>query len=344
MKSRLNLALVLVAIVGITSFLFWGGVRRIDAQQPELVAVKVPRAPTIDGTVEGLWNQAKPLTIKVAGGANQGSHEVRVRAVYSGDSVYFLAEWNDKTQSLRRFPWQKQADGSWKQLITGEKNDSNAYYEDKLAMIWDINITGFQQAGCFAACHAGESPSGSPYGNKYTPNPGELADIWHWKSVRTNPVGQIDDQYLDSSRYDREKAAEAGRHSDPKESGGYSDNKTKDGKVPPFAQPGNKPAPPYWITDAQKMAFDDGKYKANDEVPGIIVSPIKGDRGDIAGKGVYQNGRWTLEWGRKLVTGSKFDVQFSDLAKAYYFGVAIFDDAQVRHSFQSGSTRLMFRK
>ena len=284
MKSRLNLVLVPVAIVSITSFLLWGGVRRIDAQQLELVAVKVPRAPTIDGTVEGLWNQAKPLTIKVAGGANQGSHEVRIRAVYSGDSVYFLAEWNDKTQSLRRFPWQKQADGSWKQLITGAPNDTQAYYEDKLAMLWDINVTGFQQAGCFAVCHAGESPSGSPYGNKYTPNPGELADIWHWKSVRTNPVGQIDDQYLDSSRFDKEKAAEAGRHSDPKESGGYSDNKTKDGKVPPFALPGNKPAPPYWITDARRWRLTTPSTRRTPRCPELSCPRSRATAGTLPGR------------------------------------------------------------
>ncbi len=41
----------------------------------------------------------------------------------------------------------------------------------------------------------------------------------------------------------------------------------------------NKPAPPYWIVNDQKVAFDDGKYKANDEVPGIIIAPFAGDRG-----------------------------------------------------------------
>ncbi len=344
MRNRFSMSLVAVAVAGVVTFLLGGGTSRIAAQQSELVAARVTQAPTIDATAESLWNQARPVTIRVSGGANQGSHDVTLRAVYMTDSVYFFAEWNDSTESLRRFPWQKQADGSWKQLAAGATNDENTYYEDKLAMIWDINITGFQQAGCFAACHAGESPSGSPYGNKYTPNPGELGDIWHWKSVRTGSVGQMDDQYLDSTRYNKDTAPEAGRKSDDKTAGGYVDNKTQDGKLPAFGLPGNKTAPPYWIQDSEKVAFDTNAYKANDEVPGIIVSPFKGDRGDLTAKSAYRNGRWYLEWSRKLTTGSKTDVQFSDLAKAYYFGVAVFDNAQVRHSYQTGATRMTFAR
>ena len=42
-----------------------------------------------------------------------------------------------------------------------------------------------------------------------------------------------------------------------------------------------------------------------------------------------QNGVYTYEVARKLTTGSKFDVHFSDTNKTYYFGVAAFDNAQV---------------
>jgi len=51
---------------------------------------------------------------------------------------------------------------------------------------------------------------------------------------------------------------------------------------------------------------------------------------------------WTLELARKLVTGSQFDVQFNDLTKGYFFGVAAFDNAQVRHAFQGGVNELRF--
>jgi hypothetical protein len=250
-------------------------------------------------------------------------------------------QYKDPTQSLQRGPWVKQADGSWKQLKDPDDKggDNNKYYEDKMAIIWNVNSPAFEARGCMAACHTGE---GKPYGNKYLPNPGEKADIWHWKSVRTGSVGQIDDQYLDTTRYDKDKAPEAGRKSDPKTGGGYVDNVNDTKNGPRFALKNNKPAPPYWIVDAEKEPFDDSKYKAGDEVPGIIVAPLTGDRGDISVKSVWKDGVWTLVFARKLGTGSDFDVQFNDLKKSYAFGVAVFDNAQVRHAYSPGVLKLVF--
>ena len=47
---------------------------------------------------------------------------------------------------------------------------------------------------------------------------------------------------------------------------------------------------------------------------------------------------------RKLVTGSKYDVQFSDLAGEYLFGFAAFDNAQVRHAYHKTPIKLVFTK
>jgi len=312
-----------------------------------LTAKKVAKGPVLDGKVDALWKQAKAVKIPLSGGANfppNGSTTVTLKAVYTDTDVYFLAQWPDKTRSYQRSPWKKQADGSWVKLKdpNDKGGDNNKYYEDKLAMIWNISIPAFESTGCMAVCHAGEA--GKPFGNKYTANPGELGDIWHWKSVRTNPVGQVDDQYLDNTPYDKEKSPEAGRHGDPKTGGGYVDNQTDDKKMPKFAAKGNKPAPPYWILDKEKEPFDDSKYKAGDEVAGIIVAPFAGDRGDISAKGSWSNGVWTLEFSRKLTTGSKYDVQFDDRSKQYAFGVAAFDNASVRHAFAGGPNKLVFGK
>jgi hypothetical protein len=43
-----------------------------------------------------------------------------------------------------------------------------------------------------------------------------------------------------------------------------------------------------------------------------------------------------------LTTGSETDVQFSDLTGMYYFGISIFENAQVRHAFETGSTPFVF--
>jgi hypothetical protein len=312
-------------------------------QKNVLVSKKVAAAPAVDGTVDATWNGAPVTTVKVVGGKNLpgGSTEVAMRSVYSGDTAYFMYQYKDETQSAQRSPWVKQADGSWKKLAdpNDKGGDNNMYYEDKFALIWAINAPTFEQKGCMAACHTGE---GKPFGNKYLPT-GERADIWHAKSVRgAASLGQIDDQWLDDTRYDAVKFPEAGRKSDPKTGGGYYDNENADKKGPKFALKGNKPAPPYWIVDAEKEPFDDSKYKAGDEVPGIIVAPFTGDRGDLSGSMTWKNGMWTVVIKRKLVTGSEFDVQFSDLKKGYTFGVAVFDNAQVRHGYTPGVLKLMF--
>jgi hypothetical protein len=311
------------------------------AQDTTLVAKKVTAPPALDGKMDATWQQAAPLVVKLNGGKNLpgGATEVILRALYDAEKVYFVAQWKVPAKGERRFPFQKQADGSWKQLVdpADKGGDDNLYYEDKLAMIWAIKAPTFEKSGCFAGCHLGE---GKPYGNKYLPA-GEVADIWHWKSIRTGSVGQIDDQWLDDTKYDKEKSPDAGRKSDKKESGGYTDNKLVDGK-PQWARKDNAPAPPYFILESEKAPFDDSKYKPGDEVPGILVAPFTGDRGDLPCAATFADGTWTLEWSRKLVTGSPTDVQFDDLKKKYAFGIAVFANAQVRHAFHPGARFLTF--
>jgi hypothetical protein len=336
---------VMVVVVLIMIGMTVGLTGSAPSAQPKnvLVAKKVATAPALDAATDALWKDAAPLTVKAVGGKNLpgGSTEVTLRAVYTADTVYFQMQYKDPTESFKRGPWVKQPDGSWKPLKdpNDKGGDNNTYYEDKAAMIWNISSPAFDQKGCMAACHTGE---GKPFGNKYLPNASERADIWHWKSVRTGSVGQIDDQYLDGTRYDKDKAPEAGRKSDPKTGGGYADNVNDAKNGPKWALKGNRPAPPYWIVDAEKEPFDDSKYKAGDEVPGIVVAPFTGDRGDIAVRSTWKDGGWTLRFARKLVTGSDFDVQFNDPKKEYAFGVAVFDNAQVRHAYTPGVLKMTF--
>jgi ethylbenzene dehydrogenase len=340
MKRRWEILLKGLALAGLA--LLGQAVPAISLAQPdELEAKKVTTGPTLTGKIKPVYEQARPLTIKVGGGRNLpgGYTIVTLRALYDSQSIYFLAQWNDPTYSQRWLPYQKQPDGSWRQLRdpTDRGGDSNLYYEDGFAMIWAIKSPSIERIGCSASCHLGE---GKPYGNEYLPA-GELADVWHWKSVRTGSVGQMDDQYLDDTKYDRERAPGAGRKSEKKDGGGYADNRLVNGK-PQWALPLNKPAPPYWILDSEKAVFDDSQYRPGDEVPGILVAPFTGDRGDISSRSSWQNGAWTLEWTRKLITGSPTNVEFDDMNKRYAFGLAVFDNAQVRHAYHAGVVWLTF--
>jgi len=316
-----------------------------------LVAAKVATPPAMDGNGnDAVWAAAKPLTVKLEEGANfggKGTTTATLKAVYSGDMVYFLVQYDDPTESLRRGPYQKQADGSWKKLkdANDKGGDDNVYYEDKWAMIWNIDnsIAAFDKKGCMAACHEGESTK--PYGNKYTSKPGEMGDIWHMKSQRTVPLGNVDDQYLDSMRFDAKTATGAGRHSDP---GGpeYKAFGMVDGK-PEFMNKDGKAANAggtFFIIEGNQVAFDDSKFKAGDEVASFLIFPLKGDRADIKVAQRWANGKWTSEVSRKLTTGSKFDVQFNNLDAKYGFGFAAFDNAQVRHAYHYDPLYLSFGK
>ena len=208
--SRRGLALRLFAVLLTAAILSAIGCRPESAQEPMqetmppaevdvVISQAVTTAPTIDGAAdEAVWASAPAMGFVTAGGANAFSATGSIKSVYTAESVYFLVEWTDPTESLERFPWTKLPDGSWAQLGNTSSHDENRYYEDKLAFIWSIDnsIALFSAAGCQAVCHAGE---GKPLGVLYTGSPGERGDIWHWKSVRTNPVGYVDDQYLDDS-------------------------------------------------------------------------------------------------------------------------------------------------
>ena len=318
-----------------------------------VVAVKASAAPKLDGVADdAVWKDAPVQNFKAIKGTNfkdkKGETQGTLQVVYTVDTIYLLIQYDDPTLSVQRSPFQKQADGTWKKLSDPDDKggDNNTYYEDKLAMIWNIDgkIFGFNERfSCQAACHAGEP--GKPFGNKYTTEDDEIGDIWHLKYVRTGVIGQVDDQYLDNTPFDPEKSPEAGRKSDPKTGGGYADIKLVNGK-PEFMNKDGKPANhggTYWLKAEDKVPFDDSKFKAGDEVSSIMVAAYTGDRGDITTGAKWANGKWTIEIARKLVTGSKFDVNFSDLSKTYGFGIAFFDNAQVRHAHIQEPLILQFK-
>lgn len=332
MKSLLRL------LVSIFFMLMFVGVSDA-AEQKMLTAKKTATAPALDGVVDKIWSRATPFAVKVFGGANlpDGTTTVTLRSVYSGDMVYFLVQWDDKTMSLRRSPWVKQTDGSWKKCKdpNDKGGDNNSCYEDKFSFLWNISSPAFEQT-VFSAGHLKDG--GKPYGTMYTSD-GGIVEVWHAKMVRTSPVGQVDDQYMDGTKFSTQ-TPNAGRKNDPG-IGGYVDNITDDKIGPKFAPKGHATGA-LWILDSEKELMDSSRYVAGDEVPSIIVAPFTGDRGDIAAGTRWENGVWTLEIGRKLVTGSKFDVQFDDMKKTYAFGVAVFDNAAVRHAFSPSVLHFRF--
>jgi Ethylbenzene dehydrogenase len=315
-----------------------------------LVAVKTNTAPRLDGAVDATWSKGTPVTIQLGGGKNfpGGKTKVTLKALYTDSMVYFLAQYKDPTRSYNRTPWQKQKNGSWKKLATPKGAnpkgvDESKYHEDKFSMMWNISTPAFETKGCDAACHLGEGED--PYGLKYTPKAGQLLDLWYMRSVRTSPLGYMDDDFVDGTRFNKVSSPSAGRKSDPNTGGGGSKNNENSTKTQPlYALPGNKPMPPFWIMDSKKIAFDNTKYKTGDLVPSVILGkPYKGDRDNISGKMTWKRGVWTVEIARKRVTGSKNDIQFNNLKKTYAFGVSAHDNVDYQHARDVGVEHLKFK-
>ncbi|RMF86077.1 MAG: hypothetical protein D6736_15900 [Nitrospinota bacterium] len=69
----------------------------------ELRVVKVKRAPQIDGRVDTVWSQARPVTVYLRGGS--GEIPLTLRAIYTEEQIFFLAEWPDSTEDRTHKPW-----------------------------------------------------------------------------------------------------------------------------------------------------------------------------------------------------------------------------------------------
>lgn len=348
-----------VMSVALTGMLIIANPALAKKDQMKLVSVKADSAIVLDAVAEKAWDKASAHEMTVSempyepDNGYDGMREttVKIKSLYDDKNVYFYIQYADPTKSLERFPWVKQADGNWKQL---KKKDStghdNTYYEDKFGMYWEIKARGFQKKGCAVSCHVTENGKNNDIedtsaGRKYTNKPGETIDMWHWKSVRTDPLGMFDDQFVDDTA-DPKQNKNWGRKGDTKLGGGYKNNVNKSKTGPAFMNSPYSEKDKYWVLPRTKTKFVD-TFKTEDVVPGIVLSPFTGSRADIKVKSNWKDGQWTLEFKRALVTtGDKAeiqDVQFNDLKKAYYFGISVFDNSQINHIYHEGSMVMTFK-
>ncbi len=302
--------------------------------------------------VDKAWDGAKSITVTVDNTPYEPSNgykgmqetDVNIKSLYDDKHVYFLITYKDPTKSLERFPWVKQADGSWKKLSAKDSTGhDNTYYEDKLAMFWNINTKGFKEEGCMISCHL-DIKGDKSAGRKYTANAGETIDMWHAKFVRSLPMGMFDDQYVNSNT-DPKVNKSWGRKGDTGK-GGYKNNDNADKSAPAFMNLKPSENEKYFVIPSKKVPFVD-TFNKGDVVPGIHIAPMMGGRADILSRNNYANGVWTLEVMRNLKTEGKDaetqDVQFTDKTKSYPFGIAVFDNSQINHLYHLETLQLQFK-
>lgn len=128
------------------------------------------------------------------------------------------------------------------------------------------------------------------------------ADTWHWKAARSNSLGLAQDKMTVISKDPIKKAYKG---------------KAADGSTIYIKRP----------SDKGSKFYKTKRYssKEKDMMPKYInAASASGSVADVKAKGVWSDGKWTLELSRKMNTGNGDDVAFSS-GQMVTGGIAIFD-------------------
>ncbi len=336
----------------------------VSSSKATLTAVKLGSDDdlVLDGKDDdAIWATATSLTIAVKDGTNPG--DIILKAVYSDTYLYVYVTWTDDTLSITR------GSGSWNWNGTGWEHPLSSGSEDRLAIMWNINVTDFEADGGVTKCHGDYA---------YLSNEGEVADMWHMKSARD--LGSTSLTQSGTPTYNEEYEATAGtftfvgnaddKHVEYRETasngrtgdagtGPDSNNKNGVGDAPSYMESN----PDDWadamvLTQAEIDASEAFNVSAADTatidaawaiyesfgaiVPRHIIKPPTGSYADVNQAAVWSDGTWTTEFKRKLDTTHDDDVTFVEFGTVL-FTVALMDNAGggSDHSIHTGSYSLV---
>lgn len=207
----------------------------------------------LDGNVSE-WSGISGINVPLKGNGKVDSAEVK--AAVKGDMFYMYAKWADpaKAGMHKQYKWDEGSQ-SYKRTKTAE---------DRFAITLEMS-------GNF-------SPS-KLSGQAYT------ADVWHWKSSRSEPAGVAHDKVwkVDTKPFPKGKPF-----------------KTSDGKTIYLSRKSDKGSRLYKSTKYDSKQHDImPRYKVNLNPTGSIA--------DVKTKAVWRDGYWHLEIARKLNTGNADD-------------------------------------
>jgi hypothetical protein len=310
-----------------------------------LRAPLVKQEPTIDGKADDqAWAQAQSLTVPLAYGPVK---EATLKAVYTEKEIFLLVSWPDPTRDDQHHPW------VW---------DDNAGRYVEGPQIEDSVLVSIE-GGC------NWSPS-LLAGHVYD------FDAWRWLAARTNPMGQaVDaDGSVQNQWYpDAGFVKYASRNTKPFWNIKFNDRRpdilTKpwqelkrvyrlapvdkdvyvrhppDGSRPPaFVE--RLPAPKINPQGMQAASVPGpGPANAAAAPPRVVpqFQPVKltGDAGEVAAKGHWADGRWTVEFRRVQVTRARTGSD-SVFERTTQFSIHVFDHTE-RADEASESGRLYFQ-
>jgi hypothetical protein len=329
------------------------------ADSSSLAALVIARAggvPKLDGDgSDAVWQSAPETVVHTIRGFNLdgGEVDVHVRALHDGKQAYFLFRWPDATRSQKHVPLIKTESG-WKLLHTNYfNNDENEFYEDKFAVMLARSPIAGGNTVKLGPKPLTDKPGPSNGLGLHAATDGSLADVWHWKSVRSGAIHQFDDNYFGAPMEAKPGRYTGGYAQDPMTGGGFDQNFDKIGdgtyvklKYLPrdlAAQQARmgKFDPDSTVSDEGSFAMArtevvpytpalDARIPVGTVIPSVVYDkPFEGDRGDVTVYARWKDGWWTLEAKRALDTGSRFDQPIED---GMYMWFAVFDHNQVRHT------------
>ncbi len=212
---------------------------------------------TLDGQIDD-WAGIAPVTVPLSevGRAGGGVSSVEIRTAVHGDMFYMLAVWDDPEESTLHKPYHwDEASQSYKQTKIGE----------------DRFMVSFSMDGPFTANKLD--------GSEFT------ADVWYWKSQRSNTAGLAHDKNWRVSPRPFEKGEQ-------------------------FRGPDGNTVYLKRSSDSGDKLYSSLKYDAKqDEImPRYKVNmAAQGSVADVKARGVWRDGRWYLELARRLDTGHADD-------------------------------------
>ena len=235
-----------------------------------------PEPPVMDGTLDEVWRRAAPLTVEIREAiGGQDPRPVILRALHTVDHLYVLAQWPDATRSDMRDPY------VWNAAQRSYARPSRP--DDQFAL-------EFPLSGDFTVSMLANDQD-------------YIADVWHWKAGRGNPVGWVDDKRHIISREPVEGAlayALGGR-----------------GTVY-IARLMDAGSPSYVLREAPSGHVGDLVDSFQPQTPTDSLA-------DVRGKGLHDGKTWTLEMSRRFNTGHDDDAGLVSDTETYC-AIAVLDD------------------